>query len=200
MNWFQKSVKIQSKFLLIRNQILFKELVKSKYNGDVGEVVHRYIVILIRNAIRNPNCESISFLVYLDKISMNRSSISKWHTVHMKLIPYLQYFCQIILNSNDQFFTPLFESCTLLAICIISSTKDVPDIFITLFKHLLDLFFLLKTNSFLHNCVASALKILVSVGKINASCYANRRKNGYSPKLGQLRLISNQMNLFVSKS
>ncbi|KAK8840587.1 hypothetical protein M9Y10_030798 [Tritrichomonas musculus] len=129
---------------------------------------------------------------------MNRSSISK---------------LQIFLNSNDQFFTPLFESCTLLAISIISSTKDVPDIFITLFKHLLDLFFLLKTNSFLHNCVASALKILVSVGKINASfldeldmfnkiieCYANRRKNGYSPKLCQLRLISNQMNLFVSKS
>lgn len=97
-------VETQSKFLLIRNQILFKELVKSKYDGDVGEVVHRYIGKLIRNAIRNPNCESISFLVYLDKISMNRSSISKWHTVHMKLIPYLQYFCQIILNSNDQIF------------------------------------------------------------------------------------------------
>lgn len=206
-------VETQSKFLLIRNQILFKELVKSKYDGDMSEVIHHHIGKMIRNAIRNPNCESISFLVYLDKISMNRSSLSKWHKVHMKLIPYLQNFCQIILNSNDQIFTPLFESCTLLAISIISSTKDVPDIFITLFKHLLNLFFLLKTNTFLHNCVVSAFKILVSVGKINASfldeldmfnkiidCYVNRKKDGYSPNWGQLRLISNQMNLFVNNS
>lgn len=129
------------------------------------------------------------------------------------MIPCLPNFCNIILEQNNQTFTPLCEKCTLLTISIVSSTKDVPDVFISLFKYLLQLFFVLKTNTFLHNCVVKMFKAMKSIGKLNSEfldeldlftkiteCYMNRSKDGYSPNWGQLKQISDEMNQFVENS
>lgn len=203
----------QSNLILYRSIVLFKTLVDSKFEGELSACTSRNLSRLIKSAFKNPNSECFSFLSYLDEISTSKTSISKWHKIHLKIIPHLSSFCDIVLNSDSQSFTPLLESCTLLSLSIVSTTKDVPECFVNLFKHLLSLFFTLKTNTFLHNCFERCFRLLVSIGKINSSfldeldlfnkitdIYEYPEKDYYYSFWGQLRLISEEMNQFVPGS
>ena len=204
------SIENKNYLLLIRNQVLFKTLVTSKFEGDLSTILQKHMKQLIENAINNPDSNAFSFLHYLDEVSTSKTILSKWHKIHLDLIPYLSTFCNIVLNSKTQTFTPLSESCVLLSLSIVSSKKDIPDCFIDLFKYLLNIFFILTTNTFLHNCVVKVFKFLVSVDKINSKFLDefdlfNKITKYYEDKTfcpfkGQLRLISDEMNRFASSS
>lgn len=202
----------QSKILLIRNQILFKKLVESDFEADLNFVLTDHITDVINNAIENPTAECLSFLCYLNEVSLKKTTVPRWRKIHLKINPYISTFCEIILKSNSQKFTPLFDSCIILSLSIITTTKEVPMSFIDLFKYLTPMFFTLKTNTFLHNCYEKSFKLLVSLGKMSSNfldeldlfnkitdCYENIDKC-FCPFHGQLRLIAENMNKFVSNS
>ena len=101
----------------------------------------------------------------------------------------------------------------MLSIKIISTTKNVTDGFINVFKRLSSLFFVLKRNSFVHNCFLHSIKLLISLDQINSElldeldlfnkiilCYEDRQKDYVSCYWGQLRLISEAINQFAPNS
>lgn len=202
-----------SKLILVRSYILFKELVSSKFEGNLESILHDKIDDIIDVAIKNPNAECFSFLRYVDELSTSKSDLSKWHKIHLKIIPHLSSIIEIVLNSRTKQFNSLYESCTLLSISITLTTKEVPVTFIYLFRYLLSLFFVLKTNSFLHNCFLQTFKTLVSLDKVDSAfldenklfakvteSYENREKDGFCTYWGQLRKISKKMDKFTKNS
>lgn len=205
--------KPDEKLLLIRNQNIFKAIINSKFDDGACSVLNDHIDEIIKNSIQNPNSIVFSFLQYIDEFSMNSFSLSKWHKIHQKIIPHLSEFCDIVLNSKIESFTSLSESCTLLAIGITTTTKDVSPCFINLYERLLMLFFEFKTNSFLHNCFLKVFNLLLSFDLINASFldeydifgkimyfYENRDISLFASFWGHLYLISKEIDQFAQNS
>ena len=204
---------LNTRLLLVRNQSLLKRLFGSKIEGKSSTFLYQQIDEIIKNAIKNQNSSTFSFLRYIDEYSANKFYFSKWRSIHNKITPYLSSFCEIVLLSDQDSFSSLSESCIMLSIRIISTTKYATDDFIKLFNRLSSLFFIMKKNSFLHNCFLNSFNVLVLTGQINSElldelnlfnkiieCYENREKDFVSCYWGQLRLISEAMNKFVSKS
>lgn len=202
-----------ARVFLRRNQSLFKRLIGSKIEGNASIHLYNQIDEIVKNAIQNRNSSTLSFLCYVDEYSSNKFYFSKWKSIHYKIVPYLTSFCEIVLKSNLCTFTPLFESCVMLSIRIISTNKSATDQFKNLFKKLSSLFFELKSNSFLHNCFIQSFDLLLSLKEINSQfldelnlfnqiiqCYQDREKDCASSYWGHLRLISEAITHFVADS
>ena len=202
-----------SKLLINRNQTIFKHLINAKLVGNLSEVLCEKIDSIIQSAIQNPNSETFSLIQYIDEFSMSKFTLSKWKKVHLKMVPYLSTFCMLLTNSNSKSFTSLSQSLTMLSINIISTTKNVTNDFVNLFKFLMNLFFELKTNTFLHNCCLKAFNLLLSLEKVNSNfldemnlftkvtvCYEKSDTDYMNSFMGQIRLISEGMNQFVINS
>lgn len=210
---FSETNNFNNRLYLIRNQTLFKRMIGSKIEGNASIFLYEQIDQIIENAIKNRNSSTFSFLRFIDEYSSSKNYFSKWKSIHYKITPYLTSFCELVLQSEPNSFNSLSESCSMLSIKIISTTKIVTDDFIELFKRLSSLFFVMKRNSFLHNCFLHSINLLISLGKINSEflddlnlfnkiihCYENRMDDYNSCYWGQLRLVSESINQFALKS
>ncbi|KAK8898350.1 hypothetical protein M9Y10_000635 [Tritrichomonas musculus] len=190
--------------------LLLKLLIDSKFSGNSCSILLEKMDEIIQNAIQNRNPKTFQFIEFIDNYSVNKFYLSKWKNVHLKIVPYLTTFCEIILNDNSFKFNSVLKSCASLSISIVSTTKMVSCCFFDIVRRLSSLFFVLKTNSFLHNCFIKAFNLLLSLGQITAqflddinlfnkilNCYKNRENECNASYFGHLRLISNDITKFV---
>lgn len=209
-NYYQNLITPNSPVLLFRYQSLLKNIINSKFSGNSCPLLLTKIDEIVKKAIENPNTKTFSFLEFLDNYSVNKFYLSKWKNIHLKIVPYLSSFCEIALNENSDKFDDLAHSCTLLSISITASSKTASNSFIDLFKRLSSLFFILKTNTFLHNCFLKAFNVLLSLGQITSqfldeinlfekvlNCYENREVEYMVSYFGQLRIISEAITKFA---
>lgn len=210
---FLPQKKERSKFFLVRSLYVFKKIVGTKFEGNSSQILLDKIDSIIQNAIQNPNKETFSFIEFIDEFSMKKFSFSKWKQVHLKISPYLSSFCELLTKSNSKTFTSLSHSLAMVSIGITSTTKTVAPCFISLFRFLMNLFFELRTNTFLHNSCVKAFNLLLSLNQINSNFLDKldlfKKVTDFYEKIdidynvsfkGQLKIISDGMNQFVMNS
>ena len=193
--------------------LLLKTLIDSKFSGNSCSIMLERIDEIIKNAIQNRNPKIFKFIEFLNNFSMSKFNFSKWKNIHLKIVPYLTSFCEIVVNDNSFKFNSVLEVCSSLSISIVSTTKTVNCCFFDLFRRLASLFFVLKTNSFLHNCFIKAFNLLLSLGQITSQflddinlfdkiiiSYKNRENECNASYFGHLRLISKEITKFVPLS
>lgn len=203
----------ETRKLLIRSQILVKYLANSKFGTNLISALLDQFDNILTNTVEHPSPDSLEFLGFIDEYSLGKTAASKWRKIHTKIVPHLDSFCEIAINSCGEKYFPLTESCTKLSTRIISTTKKTTEKFMQLFTNLVSLFFKEKTNTFLHNSTRRAFDVLVEIGKIDANvldklnlfniatdCYEREEKGEFIPFAGQLHLIAKKMEHFVEKS